>query len=222
VRLTIYLGFRGCAGRAADCAAPRRWLTPSSPNACRWRAVGVVTSRKPGSAGVGDALVPPLADPGLERVGFAVPAGGLDQQLVHVGFAGEPPYRAGIQAEGAADRAEGVPGREQLVHGGVPFPGAGDQAALAPAHIPQPARLGRRRIQCTTTRPSSSRLRIRGVVRGSALCAVSQAVSAETFVRQQAARNVLSCRGSRISLISSWNRRPRTRRQPRSAKAARR
>ena len=37
--------------QGADYATPRRWLTPSNSKACRWRAVGVVTSRKPGRAG---------------------------------------------------------------------------------------------------------------------------------------------------------------------------
>ena len=41
-------------------------------------------------AGVGDAFVPPLVDPGLERVQLGLPAGGLDQLLVHVRLAGEP------------------------------------------------------------------------------------------------------------------------------------
>jgi hypothetical protein len=44
-------------GAGSDYAAPRRWLTPSNSKACRWRAVGVVTSRKPGSAGSAGAMV---------------------------------------------------------------------------------------------------------------------------------------------------------------------
>ena len=66
---------------------------------------------------------------------------GLDQQLAYVGFAGEPLHGRAVQAERPADRAEGVPGRQQLVHGGVAFPGLGDQAALASTHpAARPAR----------------------------------------------------------------------------------
>jgi len=52
-----YLGFRAVWGRVADYATPRRWLTPRSSRACLWRAVGVVTSRKPGTAGSAAAIV---------------------------------------------------------------------------------------------------------------------------------------------------------------------
>jgi len=100
---------------------------------------------------VGDALVPPLVDPGFERVEFAVPAGGLDQQLGDVGLAGEPLHGLAVQAERAADGAQGVPGREQFPDGGVAFAGPRHQAPLAAAHIGQPVRLsrrGRRRGRC--------------------------------------------------------------------------
>jgi hypothetical protein len=95
--------------------------------------------------GVGDALVPPLVDPGLERVEFAVPAGGFDQQLVYVGLAGEPAYGVAVQAERAADGVLGVPGGEQCPDGGVPFAGPRHQGPLAAAHIAQPVRLSGRR-----------------------------------------------------------------------------
>jgi len=72
--------------------------------------------------GVGDALVPPLADPRLERVEPGLAASGLDQQLVHVGFAGEPGHGAAVQAEGAADGAQRVADVQQLPDGGVPPP----------------------------------------------------------------------------------------------------
>src|SRR5438046_597848 len=49
--MAVDLGFLGGAGRAADYAVPRRWLTPSRSRACRWSGVGVVTSRKAGRAG---------------------------------------------------------------------------------------------------------------------------------------------------------------------------
>ena len=94
---------------------------------------------------VGDAFVLPLAGPGLERVEPGFPAGGLDQELGDVGLAGEPLHRPQVQAECAADPAEGVPGGEELVDGGVAFAGPGHQAPLAAAHITLPVRLSRRR-----------------------------------------------------------------------------
>src|SRR4029453_7541828 len=49
--------FRDGRGRAADYATRGRGLTPRSSKACRCGGVGVVTSRKPGSAGSAGAIV---------------------------------------------------------------------------------------------------------------------------------------------------------------------
>jgi hypothetical protein len=72
---------------------------------------------------------------GFERIDPGFPAGGLDQQLGHVGFAGEPPHSVAIQAERTADGAEGILGCQEFADGGMAFAGPRNQAPLMAAHI---------------------------------------------------------------------------------------
>jgi hypothetical protein len=58
--------------------------------------------------GVGDSLVPSLADPGLERVELRFPSPGGDEELVEAGGAGEPVELAAIGAvvaEGSGEQS---------------------------------------------------------------------------------------------------------------------
>jgi len=50
--------------------------------------------------GVGDAFVPSLVQVRLEFIQLGLAAGGLDQQLIDAGGAGEPLYGAAVQAPG--------------------------------------------------------------------------------------------------------------------------
>jgi hypothetical protein len=84
--------------------------------------------------GVGEALVPPLADVRLELVQLRFPAH-AGQQLAGAGGPGEPLHGPAVQAGGAADRGLRLPGVEPLADLGVAFPGA-------PGHLPFPAAYG--------------------------------------------------------------------------------
>jgi hypothetical protein len=88
--------------------------------------------------GVGDALVPPLADVLLERIQLRFPVHGAGQQLIDAGGAGESLHGLAVQVQGAADRGQRLPGVQPLADGGVAFPGAGDRPPFPAARVQGP------------------------------------------------------------------------------------
>ena len=89
--------------------------------------------------GVGGALVPPLVKVGPERVQARFPDG-LGGQIGGAGGVGEPPHGGAAQAQGPADRVQGLAGGERFVDGRMPFLGARHQAAPGAACAVRPAR----------------------------------------------------------------------------------
>ena len=93
--------------------------------------------------GVGEALVPPLADVRLELVQPRVPAH-AGHQLIGAGGPGVLLHGPAVQAGGAADRGLRLPGVEPLTDLGVAFPGAPGHLPFPAAHVQGPVRHGRR------------------------------------------------------------------------------
>ena len=93
--------------------------------------------------GVGEALVPPLADVRLELVQPRFPAH-AGHQLISAGGPGVPLHGPAVQAGGAADRGLRLPGAEPLTDLGVAFPGAPGHLPFPAAHVQGPVRHGRR------------------------------------------------------------------------------
>jgi hypothetical protein len=93
--------------------------------------------------GVGDSLVPSLADPGLERVELRFPSPGGDQELVKAGGAGGPVDGLAVQAGGAADRGDRLPRPPALEDLGVMLAGAPGQPPFPPG---RPASQGAGRL----------------------------------------------------------------------------
>ncbi|HEV3288664.1 MAG TPA: hypothetical protein VG123_06700 [Streptosporangiaceae bacterium] len=132
-------GLRDCRGRGRGGECVPEWPDVAADGL---RAAGPAAFSQFGveRGGVGEALVPSLADVRLELIQLRFPAGGLAQQFLGAAGAGEPLHGLAVQSGDAADRGQRFAGVQPPVDLGVAFPGACHQAALPAARVQGPGR----------------------------------------------------------------------------------
>ena len=95
---------------------------------------------------LGEALIPPLADVGLELIQLRVPAH-AGHQLLGAGGPGVLLHGPAVQAGGPADRGLRLSGVQPLADLGVAFPGAPGHLPFPAAHVQGPVLRDRRGLR---------------------------------------------------------------------------